>query len=71
MRNGMLIDWATAGALLAAGDDNDQAEFFKSFAKEVQTYPTHHQQEIQMCFINKKLTEDERALFATIGLLND
>ena len=56
-----------AGALLAVGDDNDQGEFFKSFAKEVGAYPTAHQREMQMVYINKKLTEEERKLFSIIA----
>ena len=69
MRKGIRtsIDWSLVGAELAQSDDNDQAEFFKAFVKEAQTYGTHYQTEMQLMSINQKLTNEEKELIATIA----
>ena len=61
------IDWKQAGAELAHGDDNDQTEFFKAFIKEANTWGTRQQVEMQLCYVNEKLTKDERE---TLGMLS-
>ncbi len=60
MKNGLLLDWATIGATLANSGDDDQAAFFKSFVKEMRTWPTRHQAEMQLMSVRSKLTEQER-----------
>lgn len=65
------IDWAQVGAELAQGDDNNQIEFFKSFVKECLSWGTAHQVEMQLCFINRKLTPKERETLAMLGLENE
>lgn len=61
MRLGILkdIDWDYVGALLARSDDNEQSKFFKSFVKECLTWGTHHQVEMQLAYVNSKLSDDE------------
>ena len=54
------IDWALIGAELAQESDKEQVEFIKSFLKECKTWGTSHQVEMQLAFINDKLTEDEK-----------
>ncbi len=61
------IDWAQAGAELARGDDNDQTEFFKAFIKEANSWGTRHQVEMQLAYVNGKLTKEERE---TLGMLS-
>lgn len=61
---GMLVDWEYAGALLAATDDEIQAEFFKAFLKEMGSWKTQQARETQLCFIRAKLTDEERELMA-------
>ncbi len=61
------IDWATAGALLANADDNDQTAFFKAMCKEFKTWPTRHQAEMQLAYVNAKLTDEEKECLSMLG----
>jgi ubiquinone biosynthesis protein UbiJ len=67
MRNGLLIDWGTAAAMLANEPGDVQAHFFKSFVREMRTWPTRHQQEAQLAAVNQELTEDEKELLSMLG----
>ena len=69
MRKGIRTepDWEFIGAECAKGDDGDQAAFFKGFIKECKTWGTHFQIEMQLCFVNEKLTPEEREL---LGMLS-
>ena len=62
------LDWAYVGALLANGDDNEQAEFFKAFVKECLSWGTHLQVEGQLASVNLMLTPAERETLSMIGL---
>jgi len=61
------MDWEYAGALLANGDHNDQAQFLKAFIKECNSWGTRFQVENQLACVNRKLTSDERE---TLGMLS-
>ena len=61
------IDWDYAGAALARADDNEQAVFFKAFIKECNSWGTNHQVQMQLAFINAKLTKDERETLGMLG----
>lgn len=69
MKLGMLkeIDWSYIGALLAQEDDNIQAEFFKAFVFECGTWGTHYQVEMQLAYVNEKLTQEEKEV---LGMLS-
>ncbi len=54
------VDWAYMGALLARGNDDNQASFLKSFLKECNSWGTDYQVQQQLASINLKLTDKER-----------
>jgi len=60
------VDWQYMGALLAQSDDSEQAEFFKAFVKECNSWGTQMQVEGQLAFINRKLTKEERETLSMI-----
>ena len=64
-------DWAYIGAYLARGDDKEQAEFFKSFAKESLSYGTNHQAEMQLASINCLLSKEEKELLSMITYIDN
>ncbi len=66
MQKGLLVDWKTAGAMLAVGDDVDQAEFFKAFVNECLsrgTFPAR----VQLVRVCQKLDERDRRLLSMLG----
>lgn len=67
MKTGILFNWTLAGALLATEDADTQAQFFKAFIKEILTWPTCHQREMQLMFINEKMTDEEKELLSCLG----
>ena len=60
-------DWGYVGAVLAGSDDREQAEFFKSFAKECKSWGTKHQVDMQLLAIRDLLTKDEREVISAIS----
>ena len=54
------MDWEYVGSLFAHKDAKNQAKFFKAFLKECKTWGTHWQIEMQLAYINKLLTPEER-----------
>lgn len=60
-------DWEYVGALLARGDDNEQAAVLKAFVKECLTWGTRLQVERQLAFVNAKLTHEEREVLAMLS----
>ena len=64
MKQGLKIeyDWKLIGAELANLSDVEQVEFFKGFISECKTWGTHYQVEMQLAFINDKLTKEEKDL---------
>lgn len=68
MKHGLAdIDWAYIGSALARSDGIEQSLFFKSFVKECLTWGTNYQVEIQMAFVNGKLTDEEKGVLGMIG----
>ena len=67
MKNGMIIDWASAGALLANRGDEEQAEFINAMAKEMESWPTAHSREMQSLACNRLLTIEARQLCRNLG----
>ena len=61
------LDWAQVGADLARGDSNDQTDFFKAFIKEMNSWGTRHQVEMQLAYVNGELSKEERK---TLGMLS-
>ena len=55
MINTIEINWELLGAKLAALSDNEQSEFFKGFARELDGFESHHSREMQMAYVNGKL----------------
>jgi len=60
-------DWEYVGALLAHEDDDAQAAFFKGFVKEVNTFDTRHQTEMQLISVSNKLTDAEKETLSAIS----
>lgn len=56
------IDWARSGAYLANEDAADQAALLNSMAKEMLSWDTKYQAELQVASIREKLTEEAREL---------
>jgi len=69
MQYGILkdIDWKLMGALLANKGDVEQADFLKSFIKECLSWGTQHQVEMQLAFVNSKLTSEERQVLSMLS----
>lgn len=65
------FDWQYLGALLANKSATVQAEFFKSFLKEMQTWETCWQTQQQLSAINIDLTKKERELLSYITYEGD
>lgn len=59
MLNTIEIKWDLLGAKLAALGDDEQSKFFMGFARELASFETHYQREVQMISVGDKL--DERA----------
>ena len=56
MKNEVSYDYFLLGAKIATCSDEEQAEFFKGFANELNSWETHSHKEMQMIMINKKLS---------------
>ena len=64
------IDWKLIGAELACCDDVEQADFFRYFIKEINSFGTRHQGQGQLAFINNKLTKKEREDLSMITFID-
>ena len=63
----MLVDWKLAGAMLANEEAGVQAEFFKAFIHEMSSWGTRLQVEMQLCFVNGKLTKEEKECLSMLS----
>ena len=63
--------WEYLGALLANRSDEEQVEFIRSFLKECKSWGTHYEIEMQLAFINGKLTNDEKELLGMLSYMGD
>jgi hypothetical protein len=73
MKQGLKIeyDWKLIGAELANLSDVEQIDFFKGFITECKTWGTHYQIEMQLAFINEKLTKEEKDLLGMLSYENN
>lgn len=55
MQEEITIKWDLLGAKLATLSDNEQSEFFKGFAIELNHFDSHYLKEMQMLYIKDKL----------------
>lgn len=60
-------DWAYIGAVLARAGDDEQAQFFKAFVAECNTWGTTYQVQSQLAFVNFKLTDDEKETLSMLS----
>lgn len=60
------IDWEYLGALMARSDAYEQSSFLKSFIKECQSWGTSYQVQMQLTYINKELTDEEKEILSMI-----
>jgi hypothetical protein len=68
MKYGMAeIDWEYIGAVFATAGDDEQVKFFRSMLKEMSTWETAHQGEMQLACINAKFTDDEKDRISMLG----
>lgn len=58
MKEPIEYKWDLIGAKLASLSDDEQSQFFTGFAKEIDSWETHYQKEMQMVSINRKLKKD-------------
>jgi hypothetical protein len=61
------VDWRYIGATLAEVDGDNQIEFFKAFVKECKSWGTNLQVEMQLSYINRALTTEERKVLSMIS----
>jgi hypothetical protein len=66
-KQGIIYDWKFLGAVLANDDESVQADFFKAFIKEINTWGTRMQREMQLIWVNKRLTDEEKELLACLS----
>ena len=59
-------DWSYIGAKLAQATDAEQADMFKGFVKELGTFETRYQAEMQLCSVNRLLSQDEIELLKSM-----
>jgi hypothetical protein len=73
IRKGLILSdsWPQLGALLATQSDEDQAAFLKAFVKECHSWETNRQAEMQMVYISKHLTDEEKDLLSGISYKGD
>lgn len=57
MKNEIEFNWYLIGAKLASLTDEEQSQFFTGFANELESWETHSQREMQMCYVNSKLKD--------------
>lgn len=63
---GIVIDWGHIGAELAICESEEQIKFFKGFYREVNSWPTHRQKEMQMLWIADGLSKEEKEILSGI-----
>lgn len=64
MRNGIIteINWELVGAQLANADEIEQAKCLNAMAKEMLSWGTRYQAEMQVTAIQARLTEEAKEL---------
>ena len=59
MNESIILNWGLLGAKLANLSDNEQSEFLKGFAFELNRYESNYKIQIQMFSIKDKLNKKE------------
>lgn len=67
MRHPVMIDWKVLGAMLAEQEDKTQAEFFKCFLAEMDSWPTKYQKDMQLTSIGVLLSDSEQDAIMFMG----
>jgi hypothetical protein len=64
MKNGIIteINWELVGAQLANADDEDQAKMLNAMAREMLSWGTKYQAEMQVTSIQSKMTDEAKEL---------
>ena len=58
--------WGHLGALVATRNDTEQAEFFKGFIKELKSFETNWQADMQLTYIAKHLSDDDKSYLSPL-----
>lgn len=62
------IDWAELGAMMAHADDDEQSTFLTAFCKELRTVcATFYNVEMQMGYVQRKLSEEDQKMLSALG----
>lgn len=65
IRGDDIYNWESMGASLANLSDDEQGQFFGGFLREVMSWKvSNFQQCMQLAFIGRRLSEDEKELLA-------
>jgi len=60
------IDCAIFGARLANDGADEQAQFFHGLARELASWPSHFEQEVQFAEIASRLSMEDRAILSNV-----
>ena len=65
MKNGIIteINWELVGAQLANADNTDQAKVLNAMAKEMLSWGTTYQAEMQVASMRSMMTDEAKQLF--------
>ena len=68
MHKGLIIDFNSVAAYLAAEDAKVQGAFFNTFSKELKAQcGTHHHTEMQLFYIQKELSTEAAEAIETLS----
>jgi len=62
MKECIEYNWELLGAKLARLSDEEQGKFFHGFACELTHFESAHAAQLQMCFVQDKLTKKEQKI---------
>lgn len=66
MKIALEVDWAYIGALFANASDAEQGQFFTAMAKEMSTWPTNFQREMQMHSAGEHTSDEAKHLLTCV-----
>ena len=64
-------DWGYIASVLANTGDDNQIIFFKALVKEMRSWGTMYQAQIQLAGVNRQLSNDEKELLSMLGYSDD
>lgn len=65
------MGWDRLGGLFATADDSEQAAFFKSMCREMDSWGANMQGEMQLAAVNALLSDEERERLQMLGERGD